>query len=57
MGKRGGREITNVALGDSTPDVLITVDPSTGAATLIGLTGTNFGVMAAMGRDPVSGIT
>jgi hypothetical protein len=46
-----------LALQDSNPDVLITVDPTTGAATLVGQTGTNLGVIAAMGRDPVSGIT
>ena len=42
---------------DAPPDILVTVDPSTGAATLIGETGTNFGVIAAMGRDPANETT
>lgn len=52
-----GSTLYGLALRDSSPDVLVTVDPTTGVATLVGTTGTNLGVIAAMGRDPVSGIT
>ncbi len=51
-----GTTLYGLALRDSTTDALVIVDPLTGAATLVGQTGTNFGVIAAMGRDPVSGI-
>ena len=52
-----GSTLYGLALNDANPDTLVTVDPTTGLATLVGQTGTNFGVIAAMGRDPVSGIT
>jgi DNA-binding beta-propeller fold protein YncE len=45
------------ALNDSNPDTLLKIDPTTGAATLVGVSGTNLGVIAGMGKDPVSGIT
>jgi hypothetical protein len=52
-----GSTLYGLALNDSNPDTLLTIDPTTGAATLVGATGTNFGIIAAMGRDPASGIT
>jgi len=45
-----------LALNDSNPDTLVTINPTTGLATTIGATGTNFGVIAAMGRDPSNGV-
>jgi len=52
-----GSTLYGLALRDSNPDVLLTVDPSTGATTLVGDTGTNCGIIAALGRDPASGTT
>jgi hypothetical protein len=52
-----GSTLYGLALNDGATDTLVTVNPSTGAATLVGSTGTNLGVIAAMGRDPASGIT
>lgn len=46
-----------LALRDSSTDLLVTVNPATGLATAVGAgTGTNFGVIAGMGRDPSDGI-
>jgi hypothetical protein len=52
-----GTTLYGLALNDSGPDVLGTVNPATGAFTNIGPTGTNCGVIAALGRDPASGTT
>ena len=52
-----GSTLYGLALTDNSPDVLLTVDPLTGVPTLIAATGTNCGVIAALGRDPVSGTT
>jgi hypothetical protein len=52
-----GSTLYGLALVDSGPDVLLTVDPLTGATTLVGATGTNCGVIAALGQDPSSGTT
>jgi len=52
-----GDTLYGLALRDSNPDSLLTINPLTGAATLVGNTGTNLGVLAAMGRDPVTGLT
>jgi hypothetical protein len=46
-----------LALRDGAPDVLGTVNIATGLFTTIGETGTNCGVIAALGRDPASGTT
>jgi DNA-binding beta-propeller fold protein YncE len=46
-----------LALRDNHPDVLGTVNIATGLFTTIGETGTNCGVIAALGRDPASGTT
>jgi hypothetical protein len=52
-----GATLYGLALRDANPDILGTVDPATGAFTVIGETGTTCGVIAALGRDPVSGTT
>jgi hypothetical protein len=52
-----GSTLYGLALNDSAPDALVTVNPLTGLATTVGITGTNFGVIAAMGRDPGTGLT
>lgn len=52
-----GSTLYGLALNDAASDTLLTIDPTTGAVTLVGVTGTNFGVIAAMGQDPASGIT
>ena len=46
-----------LALRDGAPDVLGTVNIASGLFTTIGATGTNCGVIAALGRDPASGTT
>ena len=46
-----------LALRDGDPDVLGTVNIASGLFTTIGATGTNCGVIAALGRDPASGTT
>ncbi len=45
-----------LALRDQGPDLLVQIDATTGATKIIGETGTNFGFIAAMAYDPVSGI-
>lgn len=52
-----GTTLYGVALRDGAIDMLGTIDPLTGAFTNVGMTGTNCGVIAALGRDPVSGTT
>jgi DNA-binding beta-propeller fold protein YncE len=52
-----GSTLYGLALRDANPDVFGTVDPLNGLFTSIGETGTNCGVIAALGRDPASGIT
>ncbi len=52
-----GSTLYGLALRDAAADALVTVDPATGVATEVGLTGTNLGVIAAMGRDPDTGLT
>jgi DNA-binding beta-propeller fold protein YncE len=54
-----GSTLYGLALREGLPNAnaLVTVDTGTGAATLVGYTGTNLGVIAAMGRDPATGTT
>ncbi len=52
-----GSTLYGLALRDSTVDALGKIDPGTGLFSYIGDTGTNCGVLAAMGRDPSSGTT
>ncbi len=52
-----GSTLYGLALRDSNPDSFGTVNPLTGLFTAIGNTGTNCGVIAALGRDPASGTT
>ena len=51
-----GNTLYGLALRDWEPDLLVQIDMTTGAARIIGETGTNFGVFAAMAYDPVSGM-
>jgi hypothetical protein len=51
-----GNTLYGLALRDWEPDLLVQIDTSTRAAKIIGETGTNFGVFAAMAYDPVSGM-
>jgi DNA-binding beta-propeller fold protein YncE len=52
-----GTTLYGLALNDANTDTLLTIDASTGVAALVGATGTNFGIIAAMGRDPATGTT
>ncbi len=52
-----GSTLYGLALRDGSADALLIIDPLTGAPTEVGLTGTNCGVLAALGRDPASGTT
>lgn len=52
-----GSTLYGLALRDAAIDALGTVDALTGLFTTIGDTGTNCGVIAALGRDPSSGTT
>ena len=51
-----GNTLYGLALRDREPDLLVQIDTTTGATKIIGETGTNFGVFAAMAYDPVSGM-
>ena len=51
-----GNTLYGLALRDWEPDLLVQIDATTGATKIIGETGTNFGVIAAMAYDPVSGM-
>jgi len=51
-----GITLYGLALRDWEPDLLVQIDTTTGATKIIGETGTNFGVFAAMAYDLVSGM-
>ena len=51
-----GDTLYGLALRGNEPDLLVQIDTPSGVAKIIGKTGTNFGVFAAMAYDPVSGL-
>ncbi len=51
-----GNALYGLALRGNEPDLLVQIETPSGVAKIIGETGTNFGVFAAMAYDPASGM-